>query len=125
MPQISTSLAWILGLPLRVLGFFWPLLTEAIALIWFGEKSDFLTVGVTVLLIAVYGLLCFAPNRKVFSALGSWASVALLATSGATTVLFKLQNEQVPDLLWVHLGFGIFWLLAIWLVRRSNLSTST
>lgn len=113
----SKVLPWVVSLPLRLAGLLWPLLTEVLSLLWWGIKAGGLSTLVTMTFIAMYGFLCFAPNTFVFSAKGYLAALILLATS-SVVVLFRLDGTSaVPEMLWVHIGFGVAWLAAIWLVR--------
>ena len=116
LQKVKAQLQWVLGLPLRVISFTWPLVTELLALLWWGKTGLSWTLVATFLLIAGYVFLIFCSNRLVYSMWGFIAAFALISVPVVLVVVHLFSGEEVPSMLWVHMDFGVAWCLTIWLI---------
>ena len=118
--QVKKRLPWMVGLPLRAIGLVWPMMTEALALLWWGRTVGASTILASLLLIGSYLSLSCSSNRLVFSRSGFVAAFVLIGVSLALAVSHLLSAEEVPAMLWVHVAFGVAWYSAIWIVRTAQ-----
>lgn len=112
---------------LRLATLIWPLSTEVLAMLWWAPVNGPSSVP-TVLIIAMYIALVFAPNHLLFSRLGVAAAVLLIAASLVLVLRYWGDPIGMPQMIWVHLGFGAAWLLALLIdamIRRNRDRPST
>ena len=118
--QVRFSLPWIVGIPLRLIGALWPLSTEVLALLWWGKTVGPLTILAAAVLVVAYAYLCFAPNKWVFSIQGYVVAAILIGTSCILAITNLSGGNEMPEILPVHIGFGLAWLAVIWMARRQQ-----
>lgn len=113
-------LPWIIGSPMRIVSFAGPLALEVLGLLWWGGAVDSITLSIEFCLILPYVYLIFSPNRCVFSTQGLFAAFFLFGESLSFVVYRFLLSEEIAWVLWVHVCFGVAWMLVIYLVMTTK-----
>ena len=106
----------VIGIVLRIATFAWPLLTETLALFWWARSAGPSRLP-TLLMIAAYLVLVFTPNRFLLSRWGVMAVMLLLSASSYLLFRYWSEPHGVPEMIWVHLGFGLAWLATLGVER--------
>ena len=97
---------------LRVVTLMWPLATEALAMLWWARVQGPSRLP-TLLIVAAYFGLVFAPSRILFSWWGMASVMLLLSASLLLLLRYWSEPSGVPGMIWIHLGFAIAWLIIL------------